>query len=185
MGEGFLRATLEQRSGNEAPMVTSAGTIGWDGAPAVRESIEVAFERGIDIAGHQARRLVAGQVVDADLIVGMTTEHRDAAVALLPQAVDRSFSLKEVVRLLESVGPVTEGQNLSDRIAAAAAARAAGFVGLPDDEDIVDPLNMPLATYRAVAWEIDQWVTRLADGIYGPTPSVGAGSTADVRGESS
>ena len=36
------------------------------------------------------------------------------------------------------------------------------------DEDVVDPLGMPLESYRAIAWELDQWIGRLLNGLYGP-----------------
>lgn len=172
LGEGFLRASLQQRLGNEAPVVRSAGTIGWEGAPAVPESVEVAFERGIDIAGHLAQALEPQMLLDADLVVGMTTEHRAISTEMAPEAADRIFTLKEATRLLEELSNPVGGTTFQERVAAAARLRSEGFKGLPEDEDIIDPLDMPLATYRAVAWEIDEWCTRLCDGIYGVAPSV-------------
>jgi hypothetical protein len=53
-------------------------------------------------------------------------------------------------------------------VAQAAAARADGFSGNPHDEDVVDPLGLPMQSYRAVAWELDEWITRLVDGLFGP-----------------
>jgi hypothetical protein len=45
---------------------------------------------------------------------------------------------------------------------------------------VADPLGMSLETYRAVAWELDEWCRRLADGLYGradaPTPAGGTGA---------
>ena len=46
--------------------------------------------------------------------------------------------------------------------------RSGGFAGNPYDEDVVDPLGMPLESYRAIAWELDQWIGRLLNGLYGP-----------------
>ena len=57
MAEGFLRAALVERLGEAAPVVTSAGTAGWDGSGAMDESIRAAQERGVDIRAHLARRL--------------------------------------------------------------------------------------------------------------------------------
>ena len=45
----------------------------------------------------------------------------------------------------------------------------------PYDEDIVDPLGMPLETYRAIAWELDDWIDRLLVGLFGPVPAGVAG----------
>ena len=55
MAEGFLRAALVERLGEAAPVVSSAGTAGWDGSGAMDESIRVAQERGVDIRAHLAR----------------------------------------------------------------------------------------------------------------------------------
>jgi hypothetical protein len=29
---------------------------------------------------------------------------------------------------------------------------------------------MPLSTYRAIAWELDEWIDRLVAGLLGPVP---------------
>ena len=51
--------------------VHSAGTLGW-GGPATENSVAVMAERGLDLSGHESRRLDAGLVVGADLVLGMT-----------------------------------------------------------------------------------------------------------------
>jgi hypothetical protein len=33
---------------------------------------------------------------------------------------------------------------------------------------VVDPLGMPIETYRAIAWELDEWIERLVAGLLGP-----------------
>ena len=47
------------------------------------------------------------------------------------------------------------------------ALRRSGFAGNPLDDDVADPLGLPLASYRAVAWELDEWVERLVNGLLG------------------
>jgi protein-tyrosine phosphatase len=120
MAAGFLRAALVQRLGDAAPVVTSAGTAGWDGAGAMDESIRAAAERGVDIGGHLARGISAGIVDDADLVLCMASDHRDAIVRTWPEQGAKTFTIKEFVRLLEATpaaGP------LPVRVAAGAAAR--------------------------------------------------------------
>jgi protein-tyrosine phosphatase len=170
IAEGFLRAALQRRMGAEAPTVSSAGTAGWDGSAAMPESVQAARERGVEIGTHVARRLEGGHLAEAGLIVTMATEHRDAIVAWAPDAADRTFTLKELVRLLESMAPVG-GADLGTRIAAAADRRRDGFTGNPLDDDVVDPLGMPLDSYRAIAWELEEWTERLAEGLAGPVPA--------------
>ena len=45
-----------------------------------------------------------------------------------------------------------------------------GFQGNPFDEDVADPIGLPLQSYRAIAWELDEWIARLVDGLYGAEP---------------
>jgi protein-tyrosine phosphatase len=173
MAEGFLRARLGRRFGPDAPEVSSAGTSGWDGSGAMPESVHAAAERGVDIAGHQARRLVVGMVDEADLVVTMAGEHRDAIDRHVPEASGRVFTLKELVRLLDELpaeGIASSPSTIGVRIAQAAALRQTGFEGNRWDEDVADPLGQPLESYRAIAWELDDWIGRLVDGLFGPAP---------------
>jgi protein-tyrosine phosphatase len=171
MAEGFLRTALERRLGADAPAVRSAGTAGWDGSGAMPESVQAARERGAEIGGHVARRLEPTMVEQADLLVCMATEHRDAIASWFPDAAARSFTLKELARLLEHLGPLEgEAADPVARVSAADQARRSGFVGNPLDEDVVDPLGMPLESYRAIAWELDEWCERVAEGLVGPVP---------------
>jgi protein-tyrosine phosphatase len=175
LAEGFLRAALEGRFGASAPDVSSAGTAGWQGSSAMPGSVEASAERGVDISGHKGRELVREHVVGADLIVGMAAEHRDAVARSVPDAAGRTFTLKELVRLLDALPPADPSglpaEALAARPAEADRLRRSGFEGNPHDEDVVDPLGMPLDGYRAVAWELDEWSRRLADGLFGLAPA--------------
>jgi protein-tyrosine phosphatase len=174
MAEGFLRTALRRRFGGRAPTVASAGTTGWEGSAAMPESVEAAEERGVDTSGHVARRLIRGDVFDADVVVAMAAEHRDAVSRAMPEAADRTFTLKELVRLLEALPPPTGPDDLPDRVARADDVRRGGFAGNPHDEDIVDPLGLPLESFRAIAWELDEWTVRLAQSLYGSAPAAAA-----------
>ncbi|MBW8741862.1 MAG: low molecular weight phosphatase family protein, partial [Acidobacteria bacterium] len=156
IAEGLLRRALERRLDDGAPAVGSAGTIAVDGAPAMPESVEAARERGVDIRTHGARRLTPQLIDDADLVVGMAAEHREAVARLLPGAAARAFTLKELTRILEARTTAETEPRLDARVGAAAAARANGAPANRFDEDVVDPLGMPLETYRAIAWELDE-----------------------------
>ena len=178
MAEGFLRALLASR-GVTGIEVRSAGTSGWGGSAAVPESVEAAAELGADIAAHLARRVDREMLEEADLIVAMCAEHRDAVAALAPSACPRTFTLKELVRLLEELPPPGSApypiEILRERVEAAGALRRSGFTGDPLDEDVSDPLGLPLASYRVVASELDGWSARLVDGLWGaarPAPPV-------------
>ena len=167
LAEGFLAARLTRQLGPSAPVVSSAGTFGFVDRPAMPETVQAGAERGIDVSGHRSSPLDVQRIHGADLIIGLTDEHREAIPTFAGGAEDRSFTLKEFTRLVEALPPATVQTELAARVADAAALRASGFAGIPEDQDVVDPMGSALGTYQAVAWEIDEWCTRLADGLYG------------------
>ena len=172
IAEGMLRAALLARMGEDAPRVRSAGTAAWEGSGAMPESVAAAAERGVDIRGHEARTMSTAMLEEADLVLGMATEHREEVARLVPAAAGRVFTLKELVRLLEALPPPGPGTTptLAGRIALADDLRRKGFEGNPHDEDVKDPLGTPLETYRAIAWELKGWIDRLADLLIGVAP---------------
>jgi protein-tyrosine phosphatase len=175
MAEGLLRAMLEERLGEAAPLVASAGTAGWEGQPAMEEAVAAAAELGIDIAGHRARELGAEHIRAADLVIGMTEEHVEAVRELDPSAAARTFTLKELVRLLEAVPAVPQPgaapeEILRGRVRQADALRRRTSAPNPFDTGVVDPLGQGSAVYRAVAWELREWCARLVDGLLGEAP---------------
>ena len=175
--EGLLRRALDRRLDGAAPTVGSAGTIAVDGAAAMPESVEAARERGIDIRGHAARRLTAEL-----LGVGRPRRRHGGRASgrrrstSCPHAAARTFTLKELTRLLETEPTADPERPLEVRVGDAADARARGVGANRFDEDVVDPLGMPLETYRAIAWELDEWTDRLVTALYGPVPARAEGS---------
>lgn len=170
MAEGFLRDLLARRFGDRAPLVSSAGIAGWEGSGAMEESVRAARELGADISSHVAHRLTGRMVDGADLVLAMAVEHRDAVADDLPEAAGRTYTLKELVRLLHALPSAARADpgSLPARIAEVDAARHAGLIPPARDEDVADPLGQPIDAYRAVAWELEDLLTKLVDGLWGP-----------------
>lgn len=176
IAEGLLRDALRRRFAERAPEVSSAGTSGLEGSGAMPESVQAAEELGVDIGGHVARRLTATIAEGADLHLCMASEHRDM-LAAGSDGDDRAFTLKELVRLSETlpVPPPDAGpESMSERIAAANLARRRGAVPASRDDDVADPLGQPLEAYRAIAWELETWIERLVNGLFGAAAEVDA-----------
>ncbi|HEV8564703.1 MAG TPA: low molecular weight phosphatase family protein [Actinomycetota bacterium] len=163
IAEGMIRAAFARTPGNDAVEVSSAGTNGWEGSEAMPESVEAAAERGVDISTHVARRLSDEMLDSADLVLCMAHQHREIIEAERPDLMSRTFTLKELVRLLEDMPD--RAPNLQARVKEADDLRRDGFDGNPLDEDIADPLGLPIDTYRAVAWELEAWCERLVAGL--------------------
>ena len=182
LAEGFLRVALDARSAGTPIDVTSAGTMGWDGSGADPLSVRAGTERGIDISSHIARVTTPKGLRDAALVVGMASEHVEIVTRQVPAVAERSFTLKELVRLLEALPAPAPGEPealLMTRVSQADALRRSGFEGDPHDEDIADPLGMPLEAFRGVAAELDEWCVRLADGLLGRAPARTSTSNED------
>ncbi|MEP6973467.1 MAG: protein-tyrosine-phosphatase [Actinomycetota bacterium] len=176
IAEGLLRDALQRRFGDAAPMVSSAGTSGLEGSHAMPESVQAAQELGVDIAGHRGRRLTTEMAEGSDLLLCMASNHSDVLTFEFDLG-SRAFTLKELVRLLESLPALDAGsgpEGLVERLAAAQGARVRGAVPSSRDNDIADPLGQPIEAYRAIAWEIETWMNRLVDGLFGPVIDVGS-----------
>lgn len=180
VAEGLVRAAMQTRFGVSAPTVASAGVAGWEGSGADAHSVTALAERGIDISRHRGRRVAARDVADATLVLAMAFEHREALARIVPEAADRTFTLKELVRLLEALpaAPAEDdpGAMLERRIADAVALRRSGFEGNPHDDDVADPLGLPIEAFRAMTWEIGEWVDRLDAALFGRATARAAAS---------
>jgi protein-tyrosine phosphatase len=154
--ERLARRRLAELLGSAASAVQvhSAGTRGVVGAPVHPDSAAAVRALGADVEGFAARRLRRPMVAEADLVLTMTREHRQAVLALEPRALSRTFTLREAADLVRLAGelPDTTGtpdgdpRDLVDRMAAARRLRTGGA-----DDDIADPIaGPPEAHARAV-----------------------------------
>jgi protein-tyrosine phosphatase len=191
IAEGFLRSVLAAR-GIDGVNVESAGTSGLDGYPASPDAVDALVERDVDISSHLARRMTRRMAESADLIVTMASGHREAVARLAPTSADRTFTLVELVHLLDRTRVSEGGGDAAEQLAAAvSAARASRDAGLSrglSDEDISDPLGLGPETYRTVARQIEKLVERLVDGLFGYGRGAGldrgspSGASADREG---
>jgi glycine hydroxymethyltransferase len=171
MASGFLSGLLLER-GIDDVTVASCGVSAWEGSPPTPEAVAAMREQGRDISGHVARRMSRRIVESADLIVGMSSEHRDAVRRIARPAASRTFTLKELVHLLDAVGPPPTDAP-SDQLLRSAALRADALRDAYHDlqlkdEDVADPLGLGLESFRAVAWEIEALCEGLVDLVFGP-----------------
>lgn len=152
--------------GATGPLVASAGTRAVVGHPVSAPMVPLLAAAGADPAEFAARRLTAGAVRRADLVLGMTREHRGAVVSLEPAALRRTLTLRELARLAAEVDPAQlPAAGPADRLAALvplAMARRGRVVVRPADDDIEDPIGRSNAVYARVFAEIQTAVDTLA-----------------------
>lgn len=122
--------------------------------------------------GFRARQLRAPVIASADLVLTMADEHTGAVVEEVPQAVRRTFRLKELAWLLRGVPPQSLGSgDLVDRVQAGLVTAAARRRPVPDSSvhDVVDPYGRAESDYLAAFDDIRSAVVALA-GLFLPTP---------------
>jgi len=125
----------------------SAGTRAVIGYGMEPTAAEVLRSMGGDPEGFRARQLSPAIVGDADLILTMTTRHRDRVLSESPQAMRRTFTLLEAERLLTV--PV-EADTVAQRLAQARGQQPRGERA----DDIADPIGLDYATFEAVGAQV-------------------------------
>lgn len=110
MAAALLQRLLAKKGEGERFSIESAGLAAWPGAPAAGHAVEVAAEEDIDLGSHRARQLTGEMVAAAALVITMTEEHREAVLALLPEAKGKVFTLIELGAGEEGEG----GLNIGD-----------------------------------------------------------------------
>lgn len=159
MAERLMRAGLAERR-IAGIRVVSAGTWGHSGSPMEADALAALDELGVDGSDFTARELVAEDVVGADLVLAATREHRAAAVVLHPHAAARTYTLRELARLLDrtSVSDLTAEDPVArahELVACAAARRASATRDSrpehPRDDDLSDPYHAPLSQFARCA----------------------------------
>ncbi|WP_227423306.1 arsenate reductase/protein-tyrosine-phosphatase family protein [Pengzhenrongella sicca] len=147
--ERLLVAALDPDSGVR---VTSAGVRAVVGAPMPAPMAALVRAAGADPDGFAARQLTEPMLRDADLVLALTKWHRAQIVSLYPGAVRRTFTVRELARLVSSVDPASlpdagAGARLAALLPLAAAQRGVRRVAAGDD-DVVDPYGRSDETYQ-------------------------------------
>lgn len=158
---------LAARLGPEV-RVASAGTLGLVGRGIEPEMAAHLVALGVPDVGFAARRMTATDVRQADLVLGLTREHRAAAVELVPPAVRRAFTLLEFARLLATIEPkeLPDG-TVVDRLRAAVplATTRRRRVSAADLDDVVDPYRISQQAYDGSFVAIRTAVDAIADRV--------------------
>ena len=156
VAEQLLRAGLARIPGIAIASSGTRAQIG-DSMPPQAEALSIKY--GGDPIGHVPRALNERQISDAQLVLGMSREHRREIVSLHPRASRYTFTIREFARL---AADITEWDLLdfSGGLLTTAKERLVSAVELvasrrgtvpaaddPTDDDIVDPYRQDDATY--------------------------------------
>lgn len=125
-------------------VASSAGTSAVVGHPIHRDAEPVLIDLGGDPSNFAARRLTAKIASNADLVLTMTTAHRDQVLELAPRLLKRTFSLPEAARLVVTLG----AQTIADL------ANLRPLLTADDVLDIRDPIGRSPEVFAAVGAQI-------------------------------
>jgi len=95
MAEVLLKDKIQRENFAQQIVVSSAGVAVWSEAGASMGAQTVMRQRGINMTNHRSRRLLLKNIVDADLLLTMTTSHKAAVLSLMPEAKNKVFTLAE------------------------------------------------------------------------------------------
>lgn len=169
LAEGLFRQLAQQE--NLDVEVRSAGVSAPNGMPISSHSAKILRDKGADAEGFSST-LTGENAGWADLILTMTSGHKQVVLSRHPDAVEKVYTLKEYV---ENDPNVLEGMTERERFIAELQIKQS--LGQPvtaeeraiwreldrkvPDFDISDPFGGSLGTYRECADEIEQALTKL------------------------
>ena len=176
LAERLTRAGLATRLGDRASRfhTGSAGTDAVPGQPIHPYVGDILRARGADAGGFASRRLTAGLVSEADLVLAATVALRDRAIALAPAALRRTFTIRELARL---AGPATAAGGSRG----AATGRPVAGDGEADPGDPAARARWAVAAAQAMRGRmpyLDPAADDLADPV--PTPAAFGRCAADL-----
>lgn len=97
MAEGLLRGMVAARAAGPRIEVSSAGVGAFDGQPPSRHSVTAMRDEGIDISALRSQSLTPDLVRRATHIFAMADSHRRAIHSLFPEAIEKTFVLREFI----------------------------------------------------------------------------------------
>ncbi|WP_245861377.1 low molecular weight phosphatase family protein [Microbacterium aurantiacum] len=169
LAEVMLRASLAELD----ITVASAGTHALVGHEMTAQAGELAVAGGAlanDALRHRGRLLNERMLIEADLVLTMTREHRSFAVQLTPSRLHRVFPVREFARLAETVSDddvrraADAGSTPRARLGAAVTAishRRGLSGGASSMDDVIDPYRRDSEIYQQAARELFPALTQV------------------------
>ncbi len=162
-------AVLRREVGDLPVHVHSLGTLDLGVVPALPEAVAEGARLRLDLAAHRARPVLGADLAAADLVVGFERMHVVTAVVDAAARIEHTYTLPELVELLEQLDqqagldPLERARWAIDR-AAALRPRDPRTDSLPE---LADPLGGTPTVFRSTADRVHDLTVRLAAGLFG------------------
>ena len=162
--------------------VSSAGTYTRPGQEMTEQAAAVSLRYGGDPVGHGATSVTPLRIQQANLVLALSREHRSEIVSLVPKAARKTFTLREIDRLIQVLREVEPDSALEERGPSSGALDSfvrdvgsmRGFsqtVPFPADDDVLDPYRRSQETYDQAGLLINNAVQTLAGAFISATRS--------------
>ena len=159
MAEALLGTRIAER---ELPTVVVSAGLLEGGRERPPEVTAVLAKRGIALPDQLSRQLLQDDLQRADLVLVMERAHVRQSVLLVPETWARTFTLKELVRRGEELGPRPTEESPGGWLARAHEGRDhPDLLGDSPLDDLADPYGGPSSAYEAAVTEIEDLVDRL------------------------
>lgn len=126
-------------------------------------------DRGFEPAGHLARHIDRAQVASSDLILVATVAHREYIAERFPEAVDRTFPVRQFGRIAEDLlkdeAALPEGDAIARGKALVDSAAERRDAHL--EEDLSDPFGLGGAVYSQTADQLEGVLRPVAEALEG------------------
>lgn len=131
--------------------------------------VKVLRGRGFRLRRYRSTTLTDQMLFEADLVLGIATEHVEAVLLTAPQKWPRVFSLKELIRRSDAVGGRRPGETFDDWLDRVHSGRVLSELRqFAPIDDISDPIGGPRRAHEEMAEEVDALTKRLAGLLAGP-----------------
>ena len=149
--------------------VVSLGTLELGPVPALPEAVKLAESYGLDLSGHRAQNVARGHLEACDLVLGFERMHVAAAVVDGGARLERTFTLPELLKLLDAI---PEPPRQAEAMTRARTRIELAHTARPHDHrtnavpEIADPLGKTPAAQRRIAEELRALVTDLSRRLF-------------------
>jgi protein-tyrosine-phosphatase len=96
MAAALFNARARRRGEAHLYYAASAGTWALDNAPASTNAIVTMAQRGIDLTTHRGQTVTRAMLDQADVVIVMTTSHRDALISEFPHVRAKIHLMSEL-----------------------------------------------------------------------------------------
>ncbi|HVF53824.1 MAG TPA: hypothetical protein VNC78_09505 [Actinomycetota bacterium] len=154
MGEAMLRGALAAKE-CERVRVSSSGTWAMFGNPATSDAIATVKARGMELDAHRSRPVDIKELIEADLVLAMTSVHLREIEELAPEAAGKVRLVKELREIKVGVVEGSPKERIQALLRAPRPPRRRSL-------DLDDPMGLPASAYERAAAELEAGLEVLA-----------------------